>query len=202
MGCATSSFTICVLVFLVTKDLAFFWTLSTNCVLNIKNSTFKNKFNNGIYKWGGFINEKSYCGGAFDEYLCALGRQANLTRGIYLNLNEEENCMTLMRNVSGCGIERLTNGPSGCSNYTVSDVVNKLGDGFGKFQNDCKNLSSSSKQDQSYSARLRRWEEIGRSTEVENDVYSFAVLVPVISNRIDDENWIHDLFKCPEENSF
>ncbi|GLT87223.1 hypothetical protein SLE2022_053180 [Rubroshorea leprosula] len=156
MGYATSSFMFCVLVFLVTKDLVFFWTLSTDCVLDIRNSTFRNKFNSGIYKWAGFINEKSCCGGAFDEYLYALGRQANLTGGMYLNLTEEENCMTLMRNVSGCGIERLTSGPGGCSNYTVSDVVNKLGDGFGNFHNDCKNLGSSSRQDQSCSANLRR----------------------------------------------
>ncbi|GKV22859.1 hypothetical protein SLEP1_g32678 [Rubroshorea leprosula] len=98
----------------------------------------------------------------------------------YLNLTEQENWLTLMRNVSGCGIERLTSGPGGCSNYTVSDVVNRLGDGFGNLHKDCKNLGSGSRQDQSCSACLRRWEEIGGSTEVEDDVCRFAVLVSVI----------------------
>lgn len=184
-----------VFVFFATLDFVF----SQSCILDIKDA---NESNCELGTWGGFIDENC-CGGAFEEYLYALGRQANVTQTIYLNATEQHNCLTTMevfeKDVLGCGIQRLTSGAGGCSDYTVKDVVEKLGFVFKNFQEDCKELGTGVGLDGYCSTCLRRWEEIGGSLDYKHesgDVCRFAALVSMISYRIDHVNWVFAVFQC------
>ncbi|KAK6281619.1 hypothetical protein POUND7_015444 [Theobroma cacao] len=190
-----------------TLDFVFSQTSVSNCILDIKNSSSTKESNCELGNWGGFIND-SCCGGAFEEYLYALGRQANLTKAIYLNSTEQNNCLTVMerfeKGIFGCGIQKLTSGAGGCSDYTVTDVVDKLGARLKNLQEDCKILATDGRLDQSCGTCLRRWEEIGGSSDYKQesaDVCRFAVLVSMISNRI-DENWVYAVFQCLRKRAF
>ncbi|XP_022775842.1 proline-rich receptor-like protein kinase PERK3 [Durio zibethinus] len=202
-------------VLFATLDFVFSETSVTNCILDIKNSSSAKESNCEFGNWGGFIND-SCCGGAFEEYLFALGRQANLTKAIYLNSTEQKNCLTSMerfeKDIFGCGIQKLTSGAGGCSDYIVMDVIDKLGDRFRNLQEDCKELGSGGRPDHSCSTCLGRWDEIGESSGSDYkqesaaaddaDVCRFAVLVSMISHRIDDENWVYAAFQCLREWAF
>ncbi|XVF02439.1 hypothetical protein REPUB_Repub04eG0175600 [Reevesia pubescens] len=205
--------TIHVFVLFATLDFAFSQTSVGNCILDIKNSSSTKESNCELGNWGGFIND-SCCGGAFEEYLYALGRQANLKKSIYLNSTEQKNCLTAMerfeKDIFGCGIQKLTSGAGGCSDYIVMDVFDKLGVGFRNLQEDCKGLGRGGRADQySCSTCLRRWEEIGgssdykqESTDDDADLCRFAALVSMISNRIDNDNWVNAVFQCLREQAF
>ncbi|XVE85054.1 hypothetical protein DITRI_Ditri17bG0061600 [Diplodiscus trichospermus] len=197
-----------VFVLFATLDFVFSQTSVSNCILDIKNSSSTKESSCELGNWGDFINDNC-CGGAFEDYLYALGRQANLTETIYLNSTEQKNCLTAMerfeKNISGCGIQKLESGSGGCSDYTVLDVVDKLGDTFRNLQEDCKELGTGSRPDHSCSTCLRRWEEIGGSSDYKQesaDLCRFALLVSMISNRIDDENWVYAVFQCLREPHF
>ncbi|XP_022735622.1 probable serine/threonine-protein kinase PBL1 [Durio zibethinus] len=72
------------------------------------------------------------------------------------------------------------------------DAVDKLGEAFRNSQQDRKELGTGCRPDHSCNTCLKRWEEIGGSSDYKlesADVCRFAVMVPMISNRIDDENW-------------
>ncbi|KAF3431744.1 hypothetical protein FNV43_RR26480 [Rhamnella rubrinervis] len=105
--------------------------------------------------------------------------------------------------VLGCGIEKLTSGASSCSDYTIIDVVNNLGNTLKRFDEDCNLLGSAGRSDQACSACLKRWKEIVRSSnngmdlsKAEAEVCSFAVLVTMTSSRIGNKNWIQALYEC------
>lgn len=51
--------------------------------------------------WGGFINHDC-CREAFDEYLYALGKRANISGQIYLNSAEQMSCLFSMMCVCNC----------------------------------------------------------------------------------------------------
>ncbi|KAA3482962.1 putative LRR receptor-like serine/threonine-protein kinase [Gossypium australe] len=183
-----------------------------NCILDIKNPSSTKEPNCELGNWGGFINS-SCCGGAFEQYLLALGRRASLTKAIYLNSTQQSNCLTAMasfeKDVYGCGIQKLTSGASSCSDYTVTDVIDKLGDRFRNFQEDCKVLRTGRGVEHLCNSCLRRWEEINGSSDYkqqpasdDDDVCRFAALVSMISNRVEDENWVYAVFQCLRESAF
>ncbi|XP_062118987.1 uncharacterized protein LOC133832692 [Humulus lupulus] len=95
--------------------------------------------------WGGFL-EKSCCGAAFSEYLYVLGQRANQTGKLFLNSTEQGSCLVLLTrfrgNISGCGIEKLVSGNGGCSDYSLDDVTNKLGDRVRSLNENCELTSS------------------------------------------------------------
>ncbi|XWS34823.1 hypothetical protein CRYUN_Cryun21dG0070300 [Craigia yunnanensis] len=197
-----------VFVLFATLDFVFSQTSVSNCILDIKNSSSTKESNCELGNWGSFINDNC-CGVVFEEYLYALGRQANLSKAIYLNSTEQKNCLTAMErfeeDIFGCGIQKLTSGSGGCSDYTVMDVVDKLGDVFRNLQEDCKELGTGGRPDHFCNTCLRRWEEIGGSSEYKQesaDVCRFAVLVSMISNRIDNENLVYAVFQCLRERAF
>ncbi|RWR83317.1 nodulation receptor kinase [Cinnamomum micranthum f. kanehirae] len=161
--------------------------------------------------WGGFLS-KSCCGASFDEYLHALAQRAYQTGQLFLNANEQSLCLDVMKNfdedVLDCGIDRLTNGGGGCSDFTVSDVIGKLGDRFKSLEDDCKLLGFEGDKNSACAPCSSRWNEIGgsfhngeESDKIEDDVCRFAVLVSLMSSRIDDVNWILAMFKCLGEQS-
>ncbi|KAK2636444.1 hypothetical protein Ddye_031236 [Dipteronia dyeriana] len=195
-----------VLIFLTVLNFTLSRTSGTKCNLDIQLSATNNS-NCGSGSWGGFINNSNCCTSSFDDYLYALGRRANLTGDIFLNATEQKSCLMSMKefksNVLGCGIEKLTAGAGGCSDYTVEDTFSKLGDRLKTLDEDCKGLSSFGRSDQACIACLRRWEEIGGSSddEVENvkaeaDVCRYAVLVTLTGSRIDNAKWVQAVFDC------
>ena len=174
----------------------------TDCILLL--SSPLNNSNCEACNWGGFIN--NCCSVVFDDYLDALGRQANQTGQIFLNSTEQNKCLNSMKtrdpSISDCGIE-LTSGAGGCSDYAVTDVDTKLGNRLKIFGEGCKLLNSDGTSSQACCDCLRGWEEIvaasdsGReSTKLEADVCRFAALVTLTSNKIDDTTWIDAVYGC------
>ncbi|KAK5838700.1 probable serine/threonine-protein kinase PBL22 [Gossypium arboreum] len=202
-----------VFVLFATLDFAFSLDSVGNCILDIKNPSSTKEPNCELGNWGGFINS-SCCGGAFEQYLLALGRRASLTKAIYLNSTQQSNCLSAMasfeKDVYGCGIQKLTSGASSCSDYTVTNVINKLGDRFQNFQEDCKVLRTGRGVEHLCNSCLRRWEEINGSSDYkqhraiddDDDICRFAALVSMISNRVEDENWVYAVFQCLRESAF
>ncbi|KAA8548078.1 hypothetical protein F0562_004661 [Nyssa sinensis] len=176
-----------------------------DCILNFGNlSSYTSSCEGG--EWGGFLNNNC-CGGLFDEYLYALGQRANQTGLIYLNSSEQMNCLNRMNSVSSdvqdCGIEKLTRGSGGCSEFSVEDVNGKLGDKLRTLKEGCKLESPAREWNQSCGSCVRSWEDIrgtysynGESTEVESDICRFAVLVSLTSSRIADNIWVQKILKC------
>lgn len=195
-----------VFVFLITTvNYVLSQTSVTDCILNIQFSSSSNSSNCEASNWGGFIN--SCCGAVFDEYLHGLGRLANKTGQIYLNPTEQRNCLISMKskdeNISACGIEKLTSGAGGCSDYAVTDVIGKLGYRLKNFGDDCGLLDLDGTSGRACNGCFRRWEEIGTASDngrelvkVEANVCRFAVLVTLTSNRIDDEKWVRAVYDC------
>lgn len=197
-----------ILIFLITLNGSLSQISNNNCILDIQFSSRSNS-NCESGNWGGFIN-KSCCGAVFDDYLRALGRQANLTGKIFLNSTEQSNCLASMKefdkDVLGCRIEKLTSGAGGCSDYTVEGIVNKLSDRLKILAEGCKNLSSDGRFDQACTACLRGWEDIGGPSDDDlnngkatADVCRFAVLVTLVGSWVDNAKWIQAVFKCLEE---
>ncbi|KAJ0094357.1 hypothetical protein Patl1_16171 [Pistacia atlantica] len=200
-----------VFIFLTILNLSTSQTSHNSCILDIQ--LFPTDISNcESGNWGGFINNNC-CREAFDDYLYAMGRRLNLTGDIFLNSTEQKNCLNLMetsdKDVSDCGIQKLTSGAGGCSNYIVTDIFNKLGNRMKNLDEGCKNLSSVRRLDQACTACLRRWEEIGGSSDEEIDsakaeanVCRFAVLMTLIGSRIDDKKWVQAVFDCLAEQPF
>ncbi|KAF8399276.1 hypothetical protein HHK36_015141 [Tetracentron sinense] len=184
----------------------------TECILKFQFPSFGNSSScEGGGDWGGFLHNNC-CGVAFPGYLYALSERANQTGQIYLNSTEQRNCLTSMKgfegDVFGCGIEKLTSGGGGCSDFSVSDVVNQLGDGLRSLREDCKLLGSEVYWDRSCGACLRRWEEIRGPLsnsmdlmKVEADICRFAVLVSLTSTNIEDISWVQRIYRCLREES-
>ncbi|CAK9182476.1 unnamed protein product [Ilex paraguariensis] len=180
---------------------------ATDCILDIQFSSSDNNSNCIAGNWDGFL-ENNCCGSAFGGYLHALGRRANQTGLIFLNSNEQKDCLSsaksIDRNVFSCGIEKLTSGSGGCSDYSVMDVVNKLGNRLRSLGEDCKLLDmNTGKFDKGCNACQRRWTEMGVSSndtndsmKVEADVCRFALLVSLTSQSINDEKWVQEIYKC------
>ncbi|KAK1383774.1 proline-rich receptor-like protein kinase PERK3 [Heracleum sosnowskyi] len=156
--------------------------------------------------WGGFLNKNS-CAGPFEEYLYALAWHTSQTGDIFLNSDEQSDCLTTINGPGtddvGCGIEKLTKGGGGCSDFSVKDVNNRLGDDFRSMKEKCELEDQGKNQDQSCGSCLRSWEGIkgtyfgnDEPTESESYMCKFAVLVSLISTKIDDEIWIHKTFGC------
>ncbi|XXG63246.1 hypothetical protein AAC387_Pa05g1482 [Persea americana] len=181
------------------------------CSLSFQNSSSANTSSCEGGNWGGFLS-KSCCGASFEDYLHALAQRASQTGQLFLNDNEQRLCLDVMKNfnedVLDCGIDRLTNGGRGCSNFTVSDVIGKLGNRFKGLEDDCQLLGLEGDKNSACAPCSRRWNEIGgsfhngeESDKIEEDVCRFAVLVSLMSTRIDDVNWILAVFKCLGEQS-
>lgn len=200
-----------IFIFIITISFAVSQPYSTGCNLDFESSSFGNTSSCEGGDWGGFLRSNC-CGVAFDGYLYGLGQRANQTGGkIYLNDAEQRNCLTSMKtsegDVLGCGIESLTSGGSGCSDFSIIDVANKLADDLRNLGEDCKQLDSDGDWDQKCGACLRRWEETGKTlsnrefTKIEMDVCRFAVLVSLTSSRIEDKKWAQMVYQCLGEQS-
>ncbi|XP_039068818.1 probable receptor-like protein kinase At2g39360 [Hibiscus syriacus] len=189
-------------------DFAFSETSAAgDCILDIKNPSSAKEPDCESANWAGFI-DAGCCGGAFEEYIHALGRRANLTKAIYLNTTQQNNCLAAMeifeKDVYSCGIQKLTSGAGGCSDYTITDVIDKMGDRLRSLQEDCRVLGTGNGSHQSCGTCLRSWEQINLAEHVtgDADVCRFAALVYMISNRVDDDNWVLAVFQCLGERAY
>lgn len=174
---------------------------ATNCSINGGSALYQSKQNCINATWGGFIRHDC-CGEAFNEYLYALARRTSLTTGqIFLNSQEQNNCLTSMKTIDEdilqCGIEKLTSGSGGCSNFTVKDVEDRLGGGLNNLKEACQF------PDLACTSCITKWEEIGRSslyggnnTKVEADLCRFMTLIMLTSDRLNDKNWLHATYQC------
>lgn len=155
--------------------------------------------------WGGFL-QGNCCGAAFGEYLYALGRRANKTGLIFLNSTEQRHCLASLSHFDkkiGCGIEKLTNGDGGCSDFSVAKVAHILGDKLKSLNNNCELHSFEGKQELMCGSCLKSWEDIrainitsGNTELYENDICRFAVLVTLTRSKIEDETYIRTLYTC------
>ncbi|PSS26857.1 Receptor-like protein kinase precursor [Actinidia chinensis var. chinensis] len=196
-----------ILTLLTTVDLAFSQPPPANiCSLDIQIPSSGNDSNCIKDNWGGFLNGNC-CGFAFDLYLQALGKRTNQTGQIFLNSTDQIDCLvsmkTIERDVLNCGIEKLSSGAGGCYDYSVTDVVNKLGNRLRTLDEGCKVLGLDQQSDKACSACSRSWDDIGISlnNRGDRDICRFAVLVSLTSTRIGDEKWIRALYKCLGEQS-
>ncbi|XP_052173874.1 probable LRR receptor-like serine/threonine-protein kinase At1g67720 [Diospyros lotus] len=206
-----SSSVVSILTLFATVHLVFAQTPASDCVLDIQLPLSGNGSDCTQGNWGGFLQD-SCCRSVFDGYLRALGQRANQTGQIFLNSTEQAGCLASMeshkQNASDCGIEKLSWGAGGCSDYSVIDVENKLGNQLTTLGQYCRLLGSENESDKTCRACLRSWDELGAPSGnsrdlnvVEDDICQFAVLVSLTSSRIDEEKWIRALYKCLGEQS-
>jgi len=194
------------LLVLIALHLASSRTSVYNCVLDIQFSPSLISSNCELYNWGGFTH--GCCGPYFDDYLYALGLRANQTGKIFLNSSEQENCIASMqafdKNFTCYGIEKLTSGVGGCSDYTITDVINHHGDNFRRLNEDCMPFRRNGRPNETCTKCLKAWEDISaksdstRGSESANiNVYlcRFAVLVSITSTRIYDRESIQEVYK-------
>lgn len=194
-----SSSLIALFAFFIIIKSAFPLSPNTSCLLDLRLSSPENNSNCTSGNWGGFLSNNC-CGSTFNGYLDGLGQRANQMGQIFLNSAEQNVCLASMKSINryvfSCGIEKLTSGFGGCSNYTVKDVVDKLGKRLKSLSEDCKVLSLNGESDNACSSCLRRWESMGMSVNVESNVCKFAVLVSLISQRIYDDKGLEAVYKC------
>ncbi|KAK6256486.1 hypothetical protein SCA6_017791 [Theobroma cacao] len=190
----------CIFVLITSAQVTVSQPSTTKCSLEFESTASPSSSCEGG-DWGGFLN-KNCCGAAFPGYLDALGKRANKTGLIFLSYSEQTSCLASMKRFEGdvfiCGIEKLTRGAGGCSDYSVADVANKLGDELRSFSEKCKFFSSDG-FDESCDSCVRSWKDIGgtqsKFTDAESMICRFAVLVSLTSSKIGDEN-IERIYEC------
>lgn len=173
------------------------------CVLDMRVPSSLTDSNVFEGNWGGFLSNNS-CALAFERYLYALAKNANTTGQIFLSTTEQKQCLNAMNMteevVFSCGIERLTSGRGGCSDYSVKNVVNEQGVALQNLDEGCKSSGSKGKSDEECNSCLGRWEQIGRSSNTRNreeaGICRFSVLVSLTSRRISDMGWIDSIYTC------
>eukprot|EP00257_Ricinus_communis_P026851 XP_025014265.1 nodulation receptor kinase [Ricinus communis] len=180
-------------------------TSDSSCILDVQLPSAINNSNCAPGNWGGFISN-ACCVPVFDEYLYASGQMAERTGQVYLNSTEQEACLISMKpvynDVLGCGIQKLTGGSGGCSSYTKADVVTKLGNMLNDLAEDCRLIYLDDEHDQACNSCLKKWEEIGGSSNNGSDLNSegnlcrFAVLITFTSNLLHDRKRVHAIYNC------
>ncbi|XP_077237763.1 putative serine/threonine-protein kinase PBL1 isoform X2 [Tasmannia lanceolata] len=183
----------------------------SGCSLSFDTSSFGNISGCEGGNWGGFLS-RNCCGIALETYLYALGQRAKQTGQIYLNATEQRNCLDLMKkyddDILDCGIERLTSGGGGCSDFTVRDVTDKLAKGLGSLGDNCNFVSSMGEQNSMCNVCYAKWGEIrgsiiynGELVQINTEVCRFAVLVSLTSSKIDDLKWANAVYRCLGEHN-
>ncbi|PHT33512.1 hypothetical protein CQW23_25312 [Capsicum baccatum] len=103
-----------------------------------------------------------------------------------------------------CGVEKFSTGAGGCSNYSEIDVENKLGSRLKSLRDDCRLMGSGGGGlTKGCNKCLRTWREIAKNdtTELEDDICRFSMLILLTSQRVSDESWVDKIFHCLGDNS-
>lgn len=181
---------------------------ASTCVLDMEIPSSWNDSSSMEGNWGGFLKNES-CARTLERYLYALAKNANETGEIFQNTTDQKVCFNAINiteeDVLSCGIERLSSGRGGCSDYSLKDVVNEEKTQLQSLDEGCKNSESESSSNEECSSCLKRWEEMsiaahnstsnGTSRE-EVDVCRFSILVSLTSRRISDMGWIESIYAC------
>ncbi|KAK6160187.1 hypothetical protein DH2020_003568 [Rehmannia glutinosa] len=186
----------------------FLQVLADECVLDLIIPSSWNDSKRVGKNWGGFLKNPS-CGLTFERYLYALATNANKTGEIFLNTTEQKICLSTLNTTEkddfGCGIERLTSGTGGCSDYSVENVVtDQLRSAFQNLDEDCRNLGSNFESDEECNSCLERWKQMSAGSAntsnglngEEIDVCRFSVLISLTSRRINETGWIESIYTC------
>ncbi|KAL3501202.1 hypothetical protein ACH5RR_035651 [Cinchona calisaya] len=192
----------CTIAFAFAQDSA-----NKSCSIAIRTSSSGNNSNCMNGNWDGLLTNNC-CGIPFRGYLYGLAERANQTGQIFLNSTDQNDCLSSMKNndkdVFICGIQKLTKGLGGCSEYSVTDVDNKLGNRLNRLHESCKLLGSSDGASYKYCNQcLTSWGEMPSSFKnsdgsmnSEPDNCRFAVLISLISQRINDDQWFQAIYNC------
>ncbi|KAJ0053307.1 hypothetical protein Pint_02681 [Pistacia integerrima] len=173
-------FVMCIFIMIIAVEKsAVSQSFTIDCSLHFEPSDSDNTVCEGG-DWGGFL-QKNCCGSSFQRYLNALGLRANQTGQIFLNSSEQNSCLTSMKafeaDVFSCGIEKLTSGAGGCSDYSVGDVIHHLGHELKSFSEHCNFPSSGEEWNQTCSSCVRSWGAIRGVHSTSSD--------PVLENEAD-----------------
>ncbi|KAD2803920.1 hypothetical protein E3N88_37297 [Mikania micrantha] len=169
------------------------------CVLNIQPSSSCESAN-----WDGFLGYEC-CESAFEEYLSALAIHANQTGSVFLNSSQQQSCRPLLegsngRNLLSCGVEKLVTGSGSCSDFSLTDVANKLQSWLTGLEQDCELLESRN----TCSSCYERWQKIGamtvNSSVEETEICRFAVLVLMVTRKITDRKLVQAVYQCLGQN--
>ncbi|XP_027358789.1 probable serine/threonine-protein kinase PBL21 [Abrus precatorius] len=201
----TSILLVCMFILINTMKFAISLALDTECSLKIQ---LLNDSSCQEGNWHELMHSKC-CGEAFDSYLYALAQHANLTGRVYLDSTEQRNCLSRVKgfkdDIFGCGIENLTSGGGGCSDLLVADVWNKLGNELKSLDEKCQFQTSGNGYEQSCSLCLRPWKTTGETSsrktnvkaeKIEDDLCRIAVIVTLISSKIENEMYVHTVLRC------
>ncbi|XP_024974950.1 leucine-rich repeat receptor-like serine/threonine-protein kinase At2g14510 [Cynara cardunculus var. scolymus] len=205
----------CQKLMLTTFILMFFWFTgsikntvsqpsSADCPLDLRYFTRPQNFTCEEGTWNDFLHDKC-CKGPFNMYLDALALRANQTLQIYLNSTEQTSCLMQMKDnitdVFSCGIDKLTNGINGCSDFSVQDVLTELHAEFEGLLAGCGLLGHEGDGDgwrRACGNCVQSWKEIKgiTSRDGDADLCRFAVLTSLTGSRIDDFVWMQNIHKC------
>ncbi|XP_021649045.2 proline-rich receptor-like protein kinase PERK3 [Hevea brasiliensis] len=195
---------ICIFIMIITVKIAVSQPSPSDCSLDLPSSLPGSNSSCIGRDWGGFLS-KNCCGSSFHAYLRALSLRANRTGLIYLNASEQRSCLAKMEksepDVFSCGIDKLTSGSGGCSDFSVANVTHRLGRNLKSLTDNCKFEGSEEVLDQFCSSCVKSWQDIREKHSIsttETDICRFAVLVSLTSTRIHDESYIHRIYKCLE----
>ncbi|KAI3699792.1 hypothetical protein L2E82_44334 [Cichorium intybus] len=173
---------------------------SPYCPLEFSNVTTPQNCEEGT--WDDFLRDKC-CKPPFNSYLDALAVRANQTGKIYLNSTEQTSCLKKMKDnvidVFTCGIDKLTAGINGCSQFSVQDVFNRLGDEIVGLSASCGSLGGGGGyRNRSCGDCVKSWEAINGVIpgDSDADLCRFAVLTALTGSRIDDLTWKENVYRC------
>ncbi|KAJ4850897.1 hypothetical protein Tsubulata_035642, partial [Turnera subulata] len=150
---------------MITSSLVVSQPSETECILDFQ--YLLSNYNSSLIEgdWGGFL-PKNCSGSAFPGYLYSLGLRANKTGLIYLNASEQSGCLAKMENLEAdifsCGIKKLTSGHGGCSDFSVANVTDTLGDNLKELTENCKLEGSDETSKQLCGSCVKSWQDIGR----------------------------------------
>ncbi|KAK7316427.1 hypothetical protein VNO77_35454 [Canavalia gladiata] len=200
----TSILLVCIFILIITMNFATSWAYDTGCSLKIQLSSL---WNDSSCQEGDLHSK--CCGAAFDAYLYALGQHANQTGKVFLDSTEHRICLSGIKSfkddIFGCGIENLTSGAGGCSDFLVVDVRNKLRNMLRSLEENCQLQTSGNDWEQSCSLCLRTWETIGgigsrkiniKAEKIESELCRIAILVTLISSKIENVMYVHRVLRC------
>ncbi|KAI4350742.1 hypothetical protein L6164_005163 [Bauhinia variegata] len=158
--------------------------------------------------WGGFLNNIC-CGEAFNAYIYALALRANQTENIFLDSSQQRDCLLTMKSykddVFGCGIEKLTSGAGACSDFSVAQVKNILGEELGSLDERCSLEKLEKDWERTCASCYVAWKSIGATDcvnsnteegKTEADLCRIAVLVSLLSSRIQNDKYVHSIQRC------
>lgn len=190
-----------IIIFLVVVSVTTCQPNRTQCILELQ--VWSKSYNHsrcGLENWDGFLH-KNCCGSVFNGYFYALSLHANKTGKIFLNSTEQRNCLASLKSfekdVFGCEIEKLTSGGGGCSDFSVADVINWLGEDLENLRENCDFEGYDGEMDRKRGFCVRSWKEIRvkiLNSASEIDICRFAVLVVLTSSRVEEEKWVSTVY--------